>query len=325
VFTIAQRSFNEVEYRRGASVERQEIETFLALCEELHFGRTAKRLRVSPARVTQLIQKTERRIGAPLFERTTRGVVLTGLGAQLRQHLAPAHRAVEEAVRLAAQAAKGVAGDLRLGFFGAANGRHLAELSRLFEARHPGATARLLLESQIDDYLAPLRTDRVDVLATLLPVDDPGVVIGPVVMRERMLMAVPEGHPIAERGRAVVEDLADHPVVLASSDDLMTEQFVPRQTPSGRPIERTHPVDSVQAGLALVASGKGIGPILSQLALYNQHPGIAYVPMEDGPACESALLWPASRETELIRAFARLAEARGPLTLDWNPTLTEAA
>ena len=82
-------------------MERQEIETFLALCEELHFGRTAKRLRISPARVTQLIQKTERRIGGALFERTTRGVVLTDLGRQLQRDLAPAHRAVEEAIRLA--------------------------------------------------------------------------------------------------------------------------------------------------------------------------------------------------------------------------------
>ncbi|WP_112135255.1 LysR family transcriptional regulator [Glycomyces dulcitolivorans] len=302
-------------------MERQEIETFLALCEELHFGRTAKRLRISPARVTQLIQKTERRIGGALFERTTRGVVPTALGEQLRRDLAPAQQAVEEAVQLAAQAAKGIGGELRLGFLGTANGRHLAELSRAFEAGNPESSVRMAVESEIVDHLRPLRDDRVDVLATLLPVEEPGLVVGPVVVRERLLMAVPEGHPIAKRGVATYEDLADHPVLLSTAEglDYWVNHFVPQETPSGRPVGDRIRIDSLQAGLALVASGKGIGPIITQFAQFNQHPGIAYVPLEGAPLIESALIWKASRETGLVRAFARLAENRGPVTLDWNP------
>ena len=306
-------------------VERQEIETFLALCEELHFGRTAVRLRISPARVTQLIQKTERRIGAPLFERTTRGVLLTDLGRQLQQDLLPAHRAVEAAVRLAVQAAKGVSGELRLGFLGGANGRNLIDLARIFEARHPEATTRLQLETEVGNHLQPLRDDRIDVLATLLPVKEPDLVVGPVVLRESMVMAVHEDHAIARRGRASLEDLADEPVVLSSGNDYWVEHFVPRHTPSGRPVERTHTVDSLQAGIALIASGQGIGPVVAQFAQYNEQPEIVYVPLDEGPVIESALVWSAARESELIRAFARLAEARGPVALDWNPAATETA
>ena len=306
-------------------MERQEIETFLALCDELHFGRTAKRLRMSPARVTQLIQKTERRIGAALFERTPRGVVLTELGSQLRQGLAPAFQAIDDAVRLAVQAAKGIDGELRLGFLGAVNGRHLLDLARTLEARHPGASVRLLLEGELADHLRPLRDDRVDLLATQLPVREPDLVVGPVVLRERLFIAVPEGHAIAKRGRAFFEDLADNPVVLSTGADYWVDRFVPRLTPSGRPIERTHHVDSLQAGIALIASGKGIATIFAQFAQHNQQPGIAYVPLEDGPVIESALVWSASRETELIRAFARLAEERGPVVHDWVPAAAESA
>ena len=306
-------------------MERQEIETFLTLCEELHFGRTAARLRISPARVTQLIQKAERRIGGSLFSRTTRGVVLTDLGHQLQQDLAPAHRAVEKAVRLAAQTAKGVSGELRLGFLGTASGRHLVDLARAFEARHPEVTTRLQLEAEIGDHLRPLRESKVDLLATLLPVKEPGLVVGPVVLREALLMAVPENHAIAKRGRASLEDLADNPAVLSTSENYWIDHFVPRTTPSGRPIERTHCIDSLQAGIALIASGQGIGPIVTQFAQYNQHPGITYVPLDGAPIIESALIWSAARETELIRAFARLAEARGSLTLNWHPPAAETA
>ncbi|MGW4797427.1 LysR family transcriptional regulator, partial [Nonomuraea sp. NPDC004297] len=61
-------------------MEMREIEIFLTLAEELHFSRTAERLGISPARVSQSIKKQERRIGAPLFDRTTRAVRLSPLG-----------------------------------------------------------------------------------------------------------------------------------------------------------------------------------------------------------------------------------------------------
>jgi DNA-binding transcriptional LysR family regulator len=302
-------------------VERQEIETFLVLCEELHFGRTAKRLRISPARVTQLIQKVERQIGAALFERSTRGVALTELGRQFERDLAPAYQAVVEIVDRTVQAAKGINGELRLGFLGTANGLHLLELAQRFEARQPCATLRLVLEAEIGDHLRPLREDRVDVIAVPLPVRERDMVVGPVVLRERLLMAVPEGHPIVQRGYGTLEDLADNPVVVTAGDpeDYWINYFVPARTPSGRPIERTHQVESLQAGVALVLAGKGIGPIIAQFAQYNQHPGIAYVPFEHGPTVESALIWSAARESELIRDFARLAGSQGPVTLEWPP------
>ncbi|MFC4591246.1 LysR family transcriptional regulator [Sphaerisporangium corydalis] len=72
-------------------MERQEIEVFLVLAEELHFARTAERLRVSAATISQTIAKLERLFGAPLFHRTTRRVELTPLGRQLLDDLRPAH------------------------------------------------------------------------------------------------------------------------------------------------------------------------------------------------------------------------------------------
>ena len=66
------------------------MEIFLTLADELHFGRAAQRLHVSTARVSQTIKKLERRIGASLFERTSRRVDLTPIGRRLGDELRPA-------------------------------------------------------------------------------------------------------------------------------------------------------------------------------------------------------------------------------------------
>ncbi|WP_051717596.1 LysR family transcriptional regulator [Streptomyces sp. NRRL F-5727] len=81
--------------------ERTEVQTFLALAEELHFGRVAERLGLTTGRISQTIKKLERRIGAPLFERTSRQVSLTPLGRDLAADLAPLAQGMDEAVRRA--------------------------------------------------------------------------------------------------------------------------------------------------------------------------------------------------------------------------------
>ena len=93
-----------------------QIEAFLILCEELHFGRTAERLYVSQPRVSRLIADLESDIGGVLFERTSRRVALTPLGVRLRDRLAPVYEQLTAALAEARTAARSPAGLLRLGF-----------------------------------------------------------------------------------------------------------------------------------------------------------------------------------------------------------------
>src|SRR5256885_10643371 len=95
-------------------IESRELETFLVLAEELHFGRTAERLHVSTAQVSQTIRKLERRIGVPLFIRTSRRVEPAPVGRQLLADLRPAWTAGEAALDKAGAAGRGVTGTLRV-------------------------------------------------------------------------------------------------------------------------------------------------------------------------------------------------------------------
>ena len=97
-------------------VDTAEIEVFLTLAEELHFGRTAERLRMPQPRVSRLVSALERRVGGALFERTSRRVRLTPLGEQLRDQLQPAYKDLTAALDGARATARDTAGVLRIGF-----------------------------------------------------------------------------------------------------------------------------------------------------------------------------------------------------------------
>ena len=119
-------------------MERQDIEVFLVLAEELHFARTAERLHVSAATISQTIAKLERRFGAPLFRRTTRRAELSSLGRQLLDDLQPAHAQVQAAIARATAAGHGITGTLELGYMSAAVAQIVLPLADTFRDRVPG-------------------------------------------------------------------------------------------------------------------------------------------------------------------------------------------
>ncbi|MFI6574739.1 LysR family transcriptional regulator [Nocardiopsis sp. NPDC050513] len=285
-----------------------EIETFLTLAEELHFRRTAERLGLSQGRTSQIIRKLERRIGTPLFERTSRRVSLTPIGRQLRDGIEPAHRQIQREIAKAAAAGRGIRGALRLGFFGPATAHELSLIIDEFHDRHPDCEAQLTLETQIDDHLAPLRDESVDLLATLFPVDEPDLTVGPVLLRETWVLAVPSRHPFAGRTSVLLDDLAEDTVpTVDGAPAYWLDQHIPPRASSGRPIRRGPSVTTFQAALALVAAGKAILPLTCQATRYYARPDLAYVPVEDASEAHYGLVWKTTRENARIRAFAELA------------------
>ncbi|GAA2402440.1 LysR family transcriptional regulator [Streptomyces glaucosporus] len=286
--------------------ERHELEAFLVLAEELHFGRTAERLRLSQARVSQTIKKLERRIGAPLFERTSRRVALTPLGARLRDDLEPLHRGMTRAMARAIAAARGVDGVLHVGFLGVGAGELTPRILGAFRTRHPACEIRMR-ETHFADPLGPLRSGEVDVLITRLPVEEPDLTVGPVVLSEPRVLAVPAGHPFARRSRVSLEDLSRVTVfgVTGPAPDYWWDFHVPRFTPSGRPIPRGQDVATFQELLALIAAGQGASPVAASVDRYHARPDIAFVPIDDAPRTDVAVVWRTAGVTARTRAFVQ--------------------
>jgi len=278
--------------------ERHELEAFLVLAEELHFGRTARRLRLSQARISQTIRKLERRVGAPLFERTSR----------LYADVQPLYQGLREAMTQAVDAARGVHGVLRVGFLGSGAGTLTSAILGNFRARHPGCEIQMR-ETHFADPLGPLRAGDVDVLLTRLPVDEPDLTVGPVVLSEPRVLAVPARHPLARRDRVSLEDLAGMTTfgVTGPAPAYWWDFHVPRHTPGGRPIPRGQDVSTFQELLALIAADQGVSPVAASVRHYYSRPDIAFVPLDDAPYTDVAVVWRTAGGTASVRAFAQAA------------------
>lgn len=291
-----------------AIVERYEIEAFLTLAEELHFGRTAERLRVSTAHISRTIKKMERQVGVPLFERTSRKVSLTAVGSQLRAELRPAYDQVRQSVQNAKDAGRGIQGTLRVGYFGSAGGRFMLEAGEIFQARHPDCTVQIR-ELQLSDGAFRLRSGDVDLQTSCYPMEEPDMSIGPVLYAEAKMLAVPAEHPFAQRSSVSLEDLA-HVKMIQNPPELPVEfdEFHhPKRTPSGRPIEPGPTGATFPEILALVGAGKGVYITTEQATKFYLRPDVIYIPIPDAPPLEFALGWLTAGRTRRIDAFVESA------------------
>ncbi|MFC8525663.1 LysR family transcriptional regulator [Nocardia sp. NPDC057227] len=285
-------------------MERYEIEAFLTLAEELHFRRTSERLGLAQGRVSQTIKRLEQRIGVPLFERTSRRVALTPVGAQLRDDLAPAYREVKAAYARAVAYARGVDGVLRVGFSGQWSADLVLAAGALLRERYPCATVAPQ-EVPLDDPLGGLRAGELDLQLSEFPVDEPDLVTGPVVFAEPAALLVPSRHPLARRDSVSVEELAAVTLVTVAGavPAYWIDHRYPPRTPSGLPIARGAAAPGFSEVQSLVAAGAGVSIAALRSAEYNARPGIVYVPLRDAPPIEYGLTWPVGRETVRVRAL----------------------
>lgn len=283
-------------------MELREIEIFLTLADELHFGRTAERLYLSSSRVSQTVRTLEARVGGELFERTSRRVRLTPLGERLRDRLRPAYDEIHRAFSEVREVASGITGQLRISLLNfVAGGPRFSEIVQAFTLAHPGCEV-VVYEAFPGEALNRLRRGELDLVAHWLPLRQPDLTIGPVLLRESRALAVRVGHPLAERGSATLADLSTLPLIDASATVPAETLSVLQPGPAGR-----HPDGRMVEVLALVARGEVVHPTVSTLPDYYSHPGVSVVPLQGLPALESALVWVTERESAAVRAFAAIA------------------
>lgn len=284
-------------------IERQEAEIFLALAEELHFGRTAERLRLSTSRVSQTVRGIERRVGAPLFHRTSRHVELTLLGRQLEAELRPAWEQVEGVWRRAVAGARGLTGSLRVAFVGPAAGQLVARAAQRFADAAPDCEVSLV-EWPSYDVASRLAADDADLALSVVSAHgDPRIRVGPVLVREAWVLALPVGHPFARR-----ETL--DPVDLSRVDVLEVDGLprVDRPEDVAGPSAPTPSAATLTEGLTQVGAGLGALAVGASVPRYHPRPDVAYVPLAVGARLEWALAWHADRTTARTHLFAETAQ-----------------
>ncbi|NMG66115.1 LysR family transcriptional regulator [Azoarcus indigens] len=283
----------------------KQIRYFLAVADLGGFTQAAAALFVAQPALSRQIAQLEEELGFQLFEREPRGVRLTPAGAVYRSRVGSVHNLLAAAAEEGGQLARGEAGVLRLLHSSSVPARSLMPALDRFLQRCPGARIdldRIASETQIGEVAG----GRADLGIIRLPVlrRDPAVRFLELPA-ERLWVALPEAHALAEREALAVADLREQPFVTAVhlergglarlvTDLCLSRGFVPA---TARIISRKTSM------LDLVAAGYGIAVVPERMT--TLHPkGIRYLPLRDREARGlSALVLP-QQATPLAQAFA---------------------
>ncbi|MFI9814345.1 LysR family transcriptional regulator [Saccharothrix variisporea] len=289
-------------------MELRDIEIFLTLAEELHFGRAAARLHVSQARISQAVKTQERRLGGELFDRSNRRQVrLTPLGRQLRDDLRPVYEGLRDSLERARLAARGITAVLRVGLL-PINTLDLRPYWDTFHARHPAWKLHLGHPS-FTDLFGSLRRGEIDVLVGWLPVEEPDLTVGPTLFTDQRVLAVAAHHELAGRTAVTVDVLADFPHTdFESRPDYWADSFVP----SDLCHEQRLLVRNSEEVLTLAGMGEAVVLFPEHMAHYAVRPDIAYLPVRNAKPLTYALIWRTESENDIIRALAAVVQDLGP-------------
>lgn len=283
------------------------LEAFVAVAEELHFGRAAQRLHMAQSPLSQTIKKLERDVGTPLFERTTRAVTLTSAGHAFLPHARRIVGEVDLAMRATSAGDDEVYGRVRLGFSGALNHLTLPPLTRSLRTRHPHIALQLVDRVTTEDAVGLIEHGALDVAFVGLPA--PGELPTRVITVEELGAAVATDHPLAGRDRVRLTELADDDWVLMPGQSALRSVILTACHGAGFRPRVGQEVKDPYVVLSLVAAGLGVS--LAPTCVRPIMPADAvWVPLEaPAPELHSALLWHPDRITPAVRALLDVAVA----------------
>jgi DNA-binding transcriptional LysR family regulator len=262
------------------AMEPRLLRSFIAVAEELHFGRAAARLHISQPPLSVQIRTLEERLGARLFDRDRRKVTLTESGRFLldraRFLLAEGERSTLETARIA----RGESGVLTIGYTSTATYEVLPRLLRRFRARKPAVRLELVeLRSALQ--LEALRAGRIEIGFACGPLAH-GELVERVLATERFVAAVPRSHPLAKRERLRLRDLAESPIVAVRPDvePAWANACAVALRRARTNLDVVQETDGKIALLGLVASGVGLAIVSESMRALGRD-GVVLRPIVD--------------------------------------------
>ena len=296
----------------SSDIELRHLRYFVAVAEELHFGRAAQTLGMAQPPLSQQIKRLEVRLGVALFRRNRRHVELTDIGAVLldeaRALLAHASR-VNEAVR---RAAAGTAGTVRMGFVGSAAHEVLPALLRRFREAVPDARVTLT-ELATTEQVTAIADGTMDAGLVRMPISSTDVATRPLV-EEPLVIALPDFHPLAHRHRLPLAALADQPFVLFGRqlNPLFHDEVISACHDAGFSPDVVQEAGEMPTIVSLVAAGLGVSLVPASMERLRTD-GVVYIPLQGrGVRITIALAWRREHPSPLVSNLIRVARETWP-------------
>jgi DNA-binding transcriptional LysR family regulator len=297
-------------------MELRQLEYFVAVAEERNFTRAAERVHISQSGVSAQIRQLERELGAELFDRSARTAALTVAGKAALEHARAALAAAEALGQAVGEVTDLIRGRLTVGMVIGCTVTPLFDALAAFRRAHPGVEISLL-EGDSDRLVEGVRAGALDLALVGVPAAPEGLE-SLTIISERLVAAVPPGHPLAERRQVALRDLAGHPIVCMPPGTGLRTVFDRACAAQG-----LRPAIALQASAAdaiadLAARGLAVAVLSASMAVPHRD-RLTALPIADveTPAL-LALVWKSTRSPavrELLahsrRAFAEPAPADG--------------
>ena len=265
-------------------VELRQIDCFLAVATDLHFGKAAKRLSLAQSSVSEAINLLEKEVGGQLFVRTSRWVQLTPLGEKFRLGVEPAALVLRATLDDCRKIALGQTSRLRIGFLGGGLYEHTLPFVRHLKSKFHIDVE--WVELSVLDQFAAVATGKVDAAFCRLPLSHDGLVQCAVLFEDKRKLVVPAGHRLVGRSLIDPEELALETLPTLPDNHQLgawAATHFPDHTPSGRPIAKGPVVGTVRECLAVVESGEAVVIFGGRAEHYYSNPGIRYIEIDVPP------------------------------------------
>jgi DNA-binding transcriptional LysR family regulator len=281
-------------------LDLRKVRYFIAVAEELHFGRAAERLHIAQPVLSRQIRALEDELSSQLFERDRRRTELTAAGRQLLEDARPLLANADALRRRVGRTARG-SDSFTVGFM---PGLLVTAAVRALSAVHPDLTVDVIRTSW-DDQVDVVHDGRVDVSYVRLPIDQVGLKLVSLFSEPRFV-ALPGDHRLAGKESISITDLADEHL-LQNPDAVPEWREIAAEMRSRNNRRPVPPIRTVEEKLEHVATGHGIVILPRSTATFYRRPDVTCIPVEDISPNQVSLAWDAGRRSRLIYEFADLA------------------
>lgn len=310
------------------SLDLRLLTYFVAVAEELHFGRAAARLHIAQPSLSIQIRKLEHSLNTPLFVRTSRHVELTPAGDLL---LDGSKRLLTEAERLAwlTQDA-GRNGSVRrvvVGFQGNAAAELTPRILNAFYDLHQRIDVEMRSHDFTDPYVG-LADGSVDIAFVRPPVlvqDWLGI---ETLFVEPRVLVVSAASPLASLDEVSVEQLVDEPFVARKSPDAWRTFWLAADSRQGVPVQLGAEVSTVEECFEAILSERGMAFSQASTQRFYDRPGLAFIPVTDIPPTMLSIAWRTDVDSPAVTDFVETAKAvaaLSPIPDAWTPNRLSSA
>lgn len=263
-------------------MELRQLKYFIAVAEELHFGRAAERCHIAQPPLSQQIKRLEEELGVTLLERTSRRVLLTPEGAEFLTSARDIMGRLDEAVDRIQSMSRGEEGCLRIGFIGPAALSALPQAIRKFRDDNPRIKLDFSAKSTTEQ-LPMLRSDRLDIAFIRLFGHDVEGLEQWDFLREPYVLALPERHELAEFAEVDIRQLEGQPLIFNQriAQPALYRSLIGSFHKAGFLPNIIQEVNTEQSTIALVATGLGSALVPASSAS-DQRSGVVFRPLKGG-------------------------------------------